>query len=73
MNGGEEVALPMFSRFADGTEIKKEYIENVIEVLDELTIPVPWKKGDLLMVDNMTALHGRLPFSGDRSILASMG
>lgn len=73
MNGGEKDALPMFSRFADGTEIKKEYIENIIKVLDDITIPVPWQKGDLLMVDNMTALHGRLPFTGPRKILASMG
>ena len=73
MNGGEEDALPMFSRFADGTEIKKEYILNIIQVLDKITVPVPWQKGDLLMVDNMTALHGRLPFTGNRSILASMG
>jgi alpha-ketoglutarate-dependent taurine dioxygenase len=73
MSGGEKDALPMFSRFADGTEIKKEYIENIIKVLDDITIPVPWQKGDLLMVDNMTALHGRLPFTGPRKILASMG
>ena len=73
INGGEKDALPMFSRFADGTEIKKEYIENIIKVLDDITIPVPWQKGDLLMVDNMTALHGRLPFTGPRKILASMG
>lgn len=73
MNDGEEDALPMFSRFADGTEIKKEYIVNIIQVLDDITVPVPWQKGDLLMVDNMTALHGRLPFTGNRSILASMG
>lgn len=73
ISGGEKDALPMYSRFADGTEIKREYIENIIQVLDDITIPVPWQKGDLLMVDNITALHGRLPFTGDRSILASMG
>ena len=66
-------ALPMFSRFGDGTEIPKSYIEQIITLLDDITIPVPWQKGDILMVDNMTALHGRLPYTGERSILASMG
>ena len=73
LSGGDVNALPMYSTFADGTPIKKEYIENIIQVLDDITIPVPWQKGDILMVDNMTALHGRLPFTGDRKILASMG
>jgi alpha-ketoglutarate-dependent taurine dioxygenase len=64
--------LPMYSTYGDGSPIQKEYIEEIIKVLDEITVPVPWKVGDILMVDNMTALHGRLPFKGDRKILASM-
>ena len=52
----------------EGTEANEE----IINILDEITIPVPWEVGDILMVDNMTALHGRLPFTGDRKILASM-
>lgn len=64
--------LPLYATYGDGSPIQKEYIEAIIRVLDEITIPVPWKVGDILMVDNMTALHGRLPFTGDRKILASM-
>ena len=64
--------LPMYSTYGDGSPIQKEYIEEIIRILDEITIPVPWKIGDMLMIDNMTALHGRLPFTGDRKILASM-
>lgn len=72
MVGNDKKRLPMYSTFGDGSPIPKEYIEEVISVLNEITIPVPWKIGDILMVDNMTALHGRLPFTGDRKILASM-
>lgn len=64
--------LPMYSTYGDGSEIQLEYINEIISILDEITIPVPWQKGDILMVDNMTALHGRLPFTGERKILASM-
>jgi hypothetical protein len=72
MAGNDEEALPMFSRYGDGTPIQKEYVEEIVRVLDEVLIPVPWEKGDLLIVDNMIALHGRLPFTGDRKILVSM-
>jgi hypothetical protein len=48
-------------------------------VLDELraiyrqeTIMFPWRKGDLLMVDNMLVAHGRAPYSGTRRIVVGM-
>lgn len=72
MNGGQKERLPMYATFGDGTEIPMAYIQEIIKVLDEVTIPVKWEKGDLLIVDNMASLHGRLPFRGDRKILASM-
>ncbi|MCF6402535.1 TauD/TfdA family dioxygenase [Chitinophaga filiformis] len=64
--------LPMYARYGDGSEIQKEYIDEIIRVMDDVTVPVPWENGDLLMVDNMLSLHGRLPFTGDRKILVSM-
>jgi len=72
MADDDEFRLPMYSTYGDGSKIQKDYIEAIVEILDEIAVPVPWKKGDILIVDNMAALHGRLPFSGDRKILASM-
>ncbi len=31
-----------------------------------------WEKGDLLLIDNLRLGHGRLPFKGDRKILAAL-
>jgi alpha-ketoglutarate-dependent taurine dioxygenase len=31
-----------------------------------------WEKGDLLLVDNLRFGHGRLPFRGERKILAAL-
>jgi alpha-ketoglutarate-dependent taurine dioxygenase len=72
MNGGVKENLPMYATFGDGSEIPMSYIEEIIGVLDMVTIPVSWEKGDLLIVDNMSSLHGRLAFRGNRKILASM-
>ncbi|MCT1525796.1 TauD/TfdA family dioxygenase [Sphingobacterium lactis] len=72
MSDGKKENLPMYATFGDGTEIPMEYIQEIIKVLDEVTIPVNWEKGDLLIVDNMASLHGRLPYQGNRKILASM-
>ena len=72
MAGNDENALPMHSTYGDGTYIQKEYVEEIVRVLDEVLIPVPWEKGDLLIVENMLSLHGRLPFTGPRKILVCM-
>lgn len=70
--GNNPEALPMYARYGDGSEIQKAYIEQIIEVLHKITVPVEWEPGDLLVVDNMLALHGRLPYKGKRKILVSM-
>jgi hypothetical protein len=31
-----------------------------------------WKKGDLLILNNLISMHGRMPFSGQRLILVAM-
>jgi alpha-ketoglutarate-dependent taurine dioxygenase len=39
---------------------------------DELTFDIPWQAGDLALIDNYAAMHGRRTFSGTRKILASL-
>jgi alpha-ketoglutarate-dependent taurine dioxygenase len=47
-------------------------LEHIREVLRQETIPVKWQKGDILIVDNILAAHGRMPFSGARRIVLAM-
>ncbi len=59
-------------RYADGTPISREDLYSVMDTLDDNTIYFPWQKRDVLVLDNMLAMHGRAPFTGKRRILAAM-
>lgn len=58
--------------FADDSRIPREDIYHVMEELDNNTVYFPWQKGDLLMLDNVLAMHGRAPFKGKRRILTAL-
>lgn len=69
---GREDRLPQNAMFGDGTLIPLEYLETVRDVTRRLMVLFDWQRGDLLMVDNMLAAHGRMPFKGNRRVLVSM-
>ncbi|WP_179415848.1 TauD/TfdA family dioxygenase [Mucilaginibacter sp. E4BP6] len=68
----DEESLPMYGSFGDGSRIENEKIDEVRRTIDELSYPVAWQKGDLLLLDNVLVAHGRMPYKGDRKILVSM-
>jgi alpha-ketoglutarate-dependent taurine dioxygenase len=58
--------------FGDGEPFDVSMLEHIREVLRLETVPVKWQKGDILVVDNILAAHGRMPFSGARKIVLAM-
>lgn len=56
----------------DGSEINIEHLQEIREKMQENMVTFPWKKGDLLMLDNIISMHGRMPYKGLRKILVSM-
>ncbi|ATB41107.1 taurine catabolism dioxygenase tauD/tfdA [Cystobacter fuscus] len=68
---GEE-GLPRNARFGDGSPIPEEVLEQVREAFRVECIEYPWQRGDVLLVDNMLAAHGRSPYSGPRRVLVAM-
>lgn len=58
--------------FKDGTPIPRKDLYHILDVLDQKTISFPWQKGDVLVLDNLLAMHGRAPFTGKRRILTAL-
>ncbi|MGQ3887592.1 TauD/TfdA family dioxygenase [Legionella sp. CNM-1927-20] len=58
--------------FADGEKIPRKDIYHIMDTLKKCTVPVPWKKGDLMVLDNILTMHGRSTFKGQRRILTSL-
>ncbi|PYF84500.1 MULTISPECIES: TauD/TfdA family dioxygenase [Marinomonas] len=68
---GEE-NLPRNVYYGDGTPIDEQDLDHVRSVLDQCQVVFPWQEGDVLMLDNMLAAHGRSAFSGNRKIVVAM-
>jgi len=68
----KEEDLPNNTYYGDGSPIEPEVLEELRAAYRAETVSFPWQEGDILMVDNMLAAHGRAPYSGHRKILVGM-
>lgn len=64
--------LPRNAFFGDGTPIDPEVLAEVRRTYDQAAIVFPWRSGDVLLLDNFLASHGRQSFAGPRRILVAM-
>lgn len=67
-----EEELPYQTYYGDGRPIEAGTMAELHAAYAAETVAFDWRPGDLLVVDNMLAAHGREPFSGPRRILAAM-
>jgi alpha-ketoglutarate-dependent taurine dioxygenase len=65
----DPLSYPQNACFGDGTEIPIEMLETIRKVSDDNIKYFEWRKGDLLVLDNVLMAHGRSPFTGKRTIL----
>lgn len=65
--------LPRYAQFGDDTTIPPDMLSHVRAAFAAETRSFDWQAGDVMIVDNMRAAHGRQPYSGDRRVLVSMG
>ncbi|WHA04418.1 TauD/TfdA family dioxygenase [Candidatus Bandiella numerosa] len=65
--------LPRNSYFGDGTEIPRDYIKHILDAYEKERIEFPWRKGDIMILDNVLMTHSRNPYTGKRKVVVSMG
>jgi len=68
-----EDRLPRQVRYGDGSVIEDETMDLVGELYEACAVRFSWRKGDVVMLDNMLAAHARDPFQGKRRIVVAMG
>ena len=68
----QEEDLPHNTYYGDGSPIEKTVLDEIRAVYQQETIIFPWQARDILMLDNMLAAHGRMPFVGQRKVVVGM-
>lgn len=64
--------LPRNAYYGDGSPIEDSVLEEIRHIYQQEIIVFPWEEGDILLLDNMLAAHGRMPFSGSRKVVVGM-
>lgn len=68
----DEEDLPTNTFYGDGSPIQPDDLDHLRAAYHAETVSFPWRKEDVLMLDNMLVAHGREPFSGPRKIVVAM-
>ncbi len=64
--------LPRHAYFGNGADIPEDFLKAVNAAFRNNSISFRWQAGDVLLIDNMQAAHGRKPYRGNRQVLAAL-
>jgi hypothetical protein len=68
----DDMDLPFNTFYGDGSLIEPAIIEQIYDTYRQEQVAFEWQTGDILMLDNMLAAHGREPFVAPREIAVAM-
>ena len=68
----KEDDLPRNAYYGDGSPIEDSVLDEIRDLYQQEAVIFPWQEGDILMLDNMLAAHGRQPFVGSRKVVVGM-
>ncbi len=58
--------------YGDGSEISADDLMTVRQVSASVEVKFPWQQSDVMIIDNILAMHGRKPFTGPRRVVVAM-
>ena len=64
--------MPYNTYYGSGEPIATDVLQHLDEVYQGEQVRFSWQEGDVMMVDNMLAAHGRESYTGQRSVLVGM-
>ena len=58
--------------YGDGSAFDDADVQSAVEIAYDLVFDLTWESGDVALIDIYQVMHGRRPFLGQRSVLASL-
>ena len=64
--------LPQNTFYGDGAPIEPETVAHLQDAYREVMVEFPWQRGDVVLLDNVLAVHARNAFTGPRKVMTAM-
>jgi len=68
-----EEDLPRNVYYGDGSPISDSVMETIGALYERLSVAFPWRRHDVVMLNNMLVAHSRNPYVGERKIVVALG
>jgi alpha-ketoglutarate-dependent taurine dioxygenase len=65
--------VPRTCCFGDGNPIADEAMATILAAYESIEVSFPWRRGDVMLLDNVLVAHARNPYRGERRLLVALG